>query len=54
MMRELEGYVGSKVEIPLIRHSKRQRIETLINEEVLLLGKYLRAEKETWIPRLAL
>jgi len=46
-------YLESKVDIPLIRHGKRQRIETLINEEALLLAKYLRGETKTWIPRVA-
>ena len=53
MMRELNGYFESKVDIPLIRHGKRQRIETLINEEALLLAKYLRDEKKTWMPRIS-
>ncbi len=53
MMRELNEYFESKVEIPLIRHGKKQRIETLINEEALLLAKYIRNEKETWFPRIA-
>ena len=44
MMRDLEKYFESKIEIPLIRHGKKQRIETLINEEALLLAKYLRGE----------
>jgi len=51
MMKELQEYFESKIEIPLIRHGKRQRIETLINEEALLLAKYLRNENKTWIPR---
>ena len=38
-MKELENCFESKVEIPLIRYGKRQRIETLINEEALLLAK---------------
>jgi CRISPR-associated protein Cas1 len=50
MMKVLEGFFESKVKIPLIRHGKRQRIETLINEEALLLARYLRGELETWIP----
>ena len=54
MMKELEGFFESKVDIPRIRHGKRQRIETLINEEALLLAKYLRDEIITWIPRVAL
>jgi len=32
---------------------KKQSIETLLNEESLLLAKYLRDEKKKWIPRLA-
>ena len=54
MMKELEKFFESKVEIPLIRHGKRQRIDTLINEEALLLAKYLRDENITWIPRVSL
>jgi len=53
-MRELEKYFDSKIEIPLIRHGKKQRLETLINEEALLLAKYLRDEITNWIPRVAL
>ena len=50
MMKELV-FFESKVEIPLIRHGKKQRIETLINEEALLLAKFLRSERENWVPR---
>jgi hypothetical protein len=42
----------SKIEVPLIRYGKRQRIETLINEEALLLAKYLRNEIIYWDPRI--
>ena len=42
----------SKVEIPRIKHGKRQTLDTLINEEALLLAKFLRDEKQTWIPRI--
>jgi len=52
MMKELQEYFESKVEIPLMRHGKRQRIGTLINEEALLLAKYLRDERRSWIPRI--
>lgn len=51
MMRQLNQYFESKVEIPRINVGKRQTIETLINEEALLLAQYLRNEKKTWIPR---
>ena len=54
MMRELGDYFESLVDIPRMRHGKRQRIETLINEEVLLVAKYLRYEISDWKPRLAL
>jgi len=56
MMRELERYFESKVEVPLIRHGKRQRIKTLINEEALLLAKYLRSKSDQiyWTPRIAM
>ena len=54
MMKEIQEYFESMVELPLIRHSNRQRIEILINEEALLLVKYLRDEKKTWIPRIDL
>ena len=51
MMRELQDYFETKIEIPLIRFGKRQRIETLINEETLLLAKYIRGEIREWVPR---
>ena len=51
MMRELNDDFDTKIEIPLIRYGKRQRIETLINEEALLLAKYIRSEKSEWTPR---
>jgi hypothetical protein len=43
----------SEVYIPRIRYGKKQTLDTLINEEALLLAKYLRNEKEKWIPRMA-
>ena len=52
MMKELEEYFESKVDIPLIRYGNRQKLETLINEESLLLAKYIRNERKTWIPRI--
>ncbi|MEM2971252.1 MAG: hypothetical protein QW270_02350 [Candidatus Bathyarchaeia archaeon] len=33
-------------------YGKKQKVETIINEEAVLLAKYLRGEKETWKPRL--
>jgi len=40
------------VEVPRIKHGRRQTLDTLISEEALLFAKYLRGERETWIPRL--
>jgi CRISPR-associated protein Cas1 len=41
------------VEVPRIRHGRRQTLGTLINEEALLLANYLRDERKTWVPRIA-
>jgi hypothetical protein len=53
-MKKLNGFFESNIEIPRMRVGKRQTFETLISEEALLLAKYLRNERETWIPRIAL
>jgi hypothetical protein len=41
-----------KIDVPRIKHGKTQTIDTLINEEALLLAKYLRNENKDWIPRI--
>jgi hypothetical protein len=41
-----------KVKIPRIRHGSRQTLDTLINEEALLLAKFLRNDIQSWTPRL--
>jgi len=41
-----------KVQIPRIRHGNNQTIDTLINEEAYLFAKFLRHERETWVPRI--
>jgi CRISPR/Cas system-associated endonuclease Cas1 len=41
-----------EVEVPRIRHGAKQTIDTLISEEALLLAKYLRNERHSWIPRI--
>jgi CRISPR-associated protein Cas1 len=51
LMKNLNQYFETRVEIPRIRIGYRQIIETLINEEALLLAKYLRDEIPEWIPR---
>ena len=53
LTKKLYSYFDSMVEVERMRHGKRQTIETLINEEALLLAQYLRNERQMWIPRIA-
>jgi CRISPR-associated protein Cas1 len=41
------------VSVPRMNVGKKQEVERLINEEALLLAKYLRGERKEWIPRTA-
>ncbi len=52
LMKQLNAFFEVIVEVPRIRIGKRQTIETLINEEALLLAKFLRDERKSWIPRI--
>ena len=52
LTRRKNEFFKSKVEVPRIRVSNRQNIETLINEESLLFAKFLTNERETWKPRI--
>lgn len=52
-IKKLNTYFESTVEIPRIKVGKRQKLETLIDEEALLLAKYLRDETKSWGPRIA-
>jgi len=54
LIKQLFKFFEREVEVPRIRIGKRQAIETLINEEALLLAKFLRDERKTWIPRIAI
>jgi CRISPR-associated protein Cas1 len=54
LTEKLNDYFERKVEIPRIKHGNKQTIETLINEEAMLLGKYLRSEIPQWQPRIAI
>ena len=54
MMRNLEEFFMTRVEIPAIRHGKSQAIGTLISEEAFQLAKYFRLESTQWQPRLIL
>jgi hypothetical protein len=35
----------------MIRNGDHQTLETLINEEALLIAKYLTGEAKSWVPR---
>ena len=52
LMHSLNWLFESLVELPRIRHGKKQTVETLINEKSLLFAKYLRNEKKEWLPRI--
>lgn len=52
LAENLNALFEGTFEIPRIKVGKRQTLETLINEEALLFAKYLRSERETWIPRI--
>ena len=51
LIRKLNEFFERRVEIPRIRVGQGQSVETLINEEALLLVKFLRDESESWKPR---
>jgi hypothetical protein len=50
LAEDLNGLFDHIVEIPRIRHGSKQTLDTLISEEAFLLARYLRDEKQTWIP----
>jgi CRISPR/Cas system-associated endonuclease Cas1 len=54
LTEKLSRYFESEVDIPRIRRGRKQQFETLISEEALVLAEYLRNEKHTWKPRIAL
>ena len=53
-MTRLNTFLESKVEVPRVKRGKRQEIESLLNEEALLLAKHLRDERSEWVPRVPL
>jgi len=52
LMQKINYFFETEVDIPRTRHGKKQTFETLINEEVLLLAKFLRNERKEWKRRL--
>lgn len=51
LIDRLHSYFTRKVSVQRIRRGEHQEIETLINEEALLLASYLRNERNSWVPR---
>jgi hypothetical protein len=41
-----------QVKVPRVRHGSNQSLNSLISEEAFLLAKFLRNERNNWIPRL--
>ena len=52
LVNNLNQYFQSKIKMPRVRMGEQQEIETVINEETLLLSMFLRSEKPCWIPRI--
>ena len=53
LTRELHSFFMRKVRVPRFRHGNSQEVESLINEEAILLALYLRNKMESWVPRIA-
>ena len=51
LMKQLNEFFESTVEVPRMRVGKQQTIETLFNEEALLFARYLRTEQDSWRAR---
>jgi len=53
LLYRLDKYFEKRVMISRMRRGKHQEFETLISEEAFLFAKYLRNERQTWVPRIA-
>jgi hypothetical protein len=51
-MALLDDFLESTVKVPRLKYGDKQSINSLINEEITLLGKYLRDEEKKWHPRI--
>ena len=52
LMKQLDKFFESYIDVPRMKIGKKQTIVTLINEEAFLFAKYLRNEQSMWIPRI--
>ena len=53
LTKELHEFFMRKVNVPRFRHGNKQEVESLINEEAILLALYLRNRRDSWVPRIA-
>jgi hypothetical protein len=53
ILRELNRFFETMVEVKRIRNEKHQTIETLIKEEAQLYTKYLRGKNNSWPPHMS-
>jgi CRISPR/Cas system-associated endonuclease Cas1 len=49
---KLNALFRSMVNVPRVKVGKQQEVESLINEEALLLAKFVRNETTHWQPRI--
>ncbi len=54
LVEGLNRYFQSKMGMPRIQMGNKQEVETLVNEEALLLAMLFRNEKKEWIPRIGI
>lgn len=54
LMERLYGFFESWIDVARIKHGNRQTVETLINEEALLLAMHLRNERKDCLPRIVI
>jgi hypothetical protein len=54
LVKSLNEYFKTEVEIQRIRMGKNQEIETLITEEAMLSAMFLGNEAKDWIPRIGI
>lgn len=51
MIKSLNSFFETTLDIPRVKHGSKQTVETLINEDALLLAQYLRNERHSWVTR---
>ena len=51
-MALLDDLFDSMIDVPRVKHSSKQSIGSLINEETTILGNYIKKEEKMWIPRI--